>query len=280
MARVGHHRPPARPFRPPPRSRGRRRRRRPARPPRRRRGARHARSSAFRRYRRAVCRATASRRGVAGIRMIGFSRRGSGHDVCCSSGSGATRCPVRPIAGSVIIQLSCRGNSIFSRDNIAARGRRGGDVVFRVEQDHCIGPDRDDHRDGRGHPGGPARSSRSELEKPVYMRGRRRGQTAAARQEAARCRRTRADRAAARQGRSEEGRAGRQGLHRSATPSTRAGRTRSARICWASSRSTIAAVAELPVLRGAASAQGRKMGSGKTQQMALQAAEPLPKAPR
>ena len=50
-------------------------------------------------------------------------------------------------------------------------GGLGIDVIIRVEQDHCLGADGDDHCDGVRDPGEPARPSKGTREAGFYVAG-------------------------------------------------------------------------------------------------------------
>src|SRR5579883_1023118 len=141
-------------------------------------------------------------------------------------GRPATRCPLRRLAGSLIIHLNWQGESDFlpGRSGSAApsRGCSGGragnptewkvvDAILRVEQDHCVGSDRHYRRTGRGdprrHAGATEGAGETGLRGPGAAKDR--GDRGGAGQG-----RAAADRAAARQGRSAERQTGGSGLHR------------------------------------------------------------------
>src|SRR5204862_2374616 len=56
---------------------------------------------------------------------------------------------VEPMAG--IRSSAARGAAGQRSSATLEESRRDADAVFRVEQDHCIGADRNDRRDGRRH---------------------------------------------------------------------------------------------------------------------------------
>ncbi len=202
--------------------------------------------------------------------MIGFWGAARGHGIL-AHGDGQRQharfvriCRKRDIS----IELSAERKSIFSATR---EGRRGVDVVFRVEQDHRLGSDGDDRRDGVGDPCAVSWSARSAWKSRSSRRRVRADCGTPRRATAPRPGPSRSGRCSPRPIRRKASRSPRSALH--ATPSTRAALTRSARTSWeVTGRERSPSVPGLPVLLGAGSPQRREVGPGEAQRMAVEAA--------
>ena len=187
-------------------------------------------------------------------------------------------------AGIDFLPLAPRSATSRADRTASSRGaiEEDADVGFRVEQDHCIGADGDDRRDGHGHPGEYARApdaagAASSTSPPGAEGGAATAAAPPRRHRPDPSRSTSTWRRPMRNAR----RADRQGLPAMPHLRRRASQTRSAPICSASSdRRTSPRCPATQFSSALSKIKDKKWDAGQAERLALQAAAIRPAAPR